>query len=81
MFGAQPEFDYVPDPPKKLGFFGRWRARRERKRSLRESAEAREMSEKVDVLLEKINREGMGSLTDAEKKTLEKASKRSRGES
>ena len=81
MFGAQPEFDYMPDRPKKPGFFARWRARRARKFAMREAREAHDMSEQVDAVLEKVSREGMGSLTPSERKVLDKASKRSRGDS
>ena len=51
MFGGQPEFNYMPEPQRKPGFFARWSARRAQKASRREANEAREISVQVDAVL------------------------------
>ena len=83
MFAGHPEFDYMPgreDRPRKKGWFARWRENRARKAVARESAQAVVEREKVDAILEKVSREGIGSLSATEKKILDDASRRGRGE-
>jgi len=69
---------YVIKPDRKEGF---WQKRRRLKRErmlARRDAEEAALRAKVDELLDKVNRGGMGSLTPAERKTLEEASARLR---
>jgi Zn-dependent protease len=78
--GSQQEFDYMPDRPKKKGWFARWKEGRARKAVVRESAREDARRAEVDAVLEKVSREGIGSLSAAEKKILDDASRRGRGE-
>jgi Zn-dependent protease len=78
-FSEAPEFEFMPDPPRRKGWFARWRARRAQKRAAREMDRVAQSREKVDTILEKVSREGIGSLTSSEKKQLNDASRRSRG--
>jgi stage IV sporulation protein FB len=83
MFADTPEFDYMPgrEPPaRRKGFFARWRESRARKQRDREAEQVGQMRAKVDDILEKVSREGMSSLTADERKILDDASRRSRGE-
>ena len=67
-----------PRKPKKVGWFTRWRqARRARKLQL-EAEERQRDEEQMDQLLEKIARTGKESLTDEEKRFLERVSARKR---
>ena len=79
-FGGGAEFEYMPDRPKKKGWFARWRDNRARKAMARESERLLEERAKVDAILDKVSREGIGSLSAAEKKILDDASRRGRGE-
>ncbi len=82
MFAGAPQFDYMPDrepPPRRKGFFARWRERRAQKARAREAERADALRSKVDTVLEKVTREGIGSLSSDEKRVLDEASKRSRG--
>ncbi len=56
------------------GFKRAWEARK----AIRAEAEARKMMEKVDELLAKVGREGLGSLTKRERGLLSRASRRLR---
>ncbi len=67
-------FEEEPEP--KLSMMERWRQRREEKRRVKEAQTQAETTQKVDALLEKINTEGMDSLSEAEKKFLQQASSR-----
>ncbi|REJ79798.1 MAG: hypothetical protein DWQ34_13540 [Planctomycetota bacterium] len=58
----------------------RWKERREEKRRLRAEQERVETEQRVDALLDKVHREGMGSLSDEERRFLEKASGRYRSQ-
>jgi Zn-dependent protease len=78
--GPSQEFQYMPDPPKKKGWFDRWKEGRARRAMTRESERQDELRAKVDAVLEKVSREGIGSLSAAEKKILDDASRRGRGE-
>jgi Zn-dependent protease len=75
-----PEYDYMPQPEPKPGFFERWRRRRAAKRARDEAALRERAQGQVDAVLEKVSREGMGSLTDSERRVLEEASRRARRE-
>ncbi len=74
------EFDYMPDRPKKKGWFARWRENRARKAMAREAEQDAALRAKVDAVLDKVTREGIGSLSPAEKKILDDASRRGRSE-
>jgi len=78
--GSSRSFDYMPDKPKEKGWFARWRENRARKAMERESEKISEERAKVDAILDKVSREGIGSLSAAEKKILDDASRRGRGE-
>jgi stage IV sporulation protein FB len=77
---AAPEYDYMPERPKKKGWFARWRENRARKAAVRETERVDDDRAKVDAILEKVSREGIGSLSSAEKKILDDASRRRRSE-
>jgi Zn-dependent protease len=78
--GPSREFDYMPDKPKKKGWLARWRENRARKAMVRDAEHAAAERARVDIVLEKVSREGIGSLSAAEKKILDDASRRGRGE-
>ncbi len=80
---APPEYQYMPDAggkSRRPGFFARWRARRAQRRAALEAREAEEIAGKVDAILAKVSREGIGSLTPEERRILDRASRRGRGE-
>jgi stage IV sporulation protein FB len=60
----------------KPGTLERWKLERERKRKEREEQQRRETERRVDELLDKVHREGMDSLTEAERRFLKRASTR-----
>jgi Zn-dependent protease len=81
------EYEYLERPyrperakEQKPGWFARWR----QKRALAASSRAaeRELADRarVDQVLEKVSREGIGSLTSEERRILDQASRRNRGE-
>lgn len=70
--------DEPPPKPKRKGWFTRWREARRARRAAREAEERRAETERVDALLEKIARSGKGSLTDEERRFLERVSARRR---
>jgi len=85
---AGPDRDFSPhgysdrgyriEQPRKEGFWQkRRRLKRERLLAKRDAEEAA-LRAKVDELLDKVNRGGMGSLTPKERKALEEASARLR---
>jgi hypothetical protein len=80
MFAGAPEFDYSPGRPRKKGFFGRWREKRARAAIARDQERDRVSRDQVDEVLDKVSREGIGSLTAEEKRILDEASRRGRGE-
>jgi hypothetical protein len=61
-------------PPKKPGFFQRWRERRDERRAATEA----EFDREFDRILSKISEHGMASLTSKEKKHLTDGSERQR---
>ncbi len=70
--------DEKPRQPKKVGWFTRWRqARRARKHQI-EIEERQKDEERMDLLLEKIARTGKSSLSDEERRFLERVSARKR---
>ncbi|HVE41992.1 MAG TPA: site-2 protease family protein [Planctomycetota bacterium] len=78
--GSSQQFDYMPDRPKKKGWFARWKEGRARRAVERESVKEDARRAQVDAILDKVSREGIGSLSPAEKKILDDASRRGRGE-
>jgi Zn-dependent protease len=82
-FADVAEFEYMPDreKPRRKGWFGRWREKRAQKSREREAVKDEVLRSRVDEVLEKVSREGLGSLSADEKRILEEASRRSRGES
>jgi stage IV sporulation protein FB len=58
----------------------RWKLRRAEQRRLREEQEQAATAQRIDELLDKVHREGMDALTDAEKRFLKKASSRYRSQ-
>ncbi len=73
------EKDDEPAPkPKRLGWFARWRAARRARRQQRVAEERARDEERMDQLLDKIARSGKDSLTDEEKRFLERVSARKR---
>jgi Zn-dependent protease len=81
MFGAGPEFDYMPDRPRRKGFFARWREKRARAAIARNEERDRVSRDRVDEVLDKVSREGIGSLTPEERRILDEASRKGRGDS
>ncbi len=76
-FGASlRDEDEEPRP----GMIARWKIRRAEERQQREAEERIQTERKVDELLDKVHREGMNSLTDAEKRFLTRASERYRSQ-
>lgn len=67
-----------PRKPKQVGWFTRWRQARRAKKLQREAEERQQDEERMDLLLEKIARTGKESLTDEEKRFLERVSARKR---
>lgn len=63
--------DRQPQP----GFIARWRARRAQLREEQAARQAEETRQRVDALLEKISREGIGNLSKKERDFLSGASK------
>jgi Zn-dependent protease len=67
-----------PKRQKKVGWFTRWRQARRARKLQREAEERSRDEERMDQLLEKIARSGKESLTDEEKRFLERVSARKR---
>ncbi|HUG93267.1 MAG TPA: site-2 protease family protein [Planctomycetaceae bacterium] len=67
-----------PPPPRRPGPVERWKQRRRDRRQTREREEAERIEQQLDALLEKIQQHGLESLTDAERKLLDRASHRYR---
>jgi Zn-dependent protease len=70
--------DEAPPRPKKVGWLRRWRLARAARRLHRENEERARDEERMDQLLEKIARTGKESLTDDERRFLERMSARRR---
>lgn len=77
---APPQFDYMPDRPRKKGWFARWREERARGRERREAEARARLRERVDEVLDKVSREGIGALSADERRILEEASRKSKGD-
>lgn len=75
-----PEYDYMPERAKKKGWFARRREKRARERELREAESRSRLRERVDEVLDKVSREGIGALSTDERRILEEASRKSKGE-
>lgn len=70
--------DEPPPRPKKVGWFTRWRQARRARKLQREIEERVQEEQRMDQLLAKIAASGKGSLTDDEKRFLERVSARKR---
>jgi hypothetical protein len=70
--------DEPPPKPKKLGWFTRWRQARKARKLQREAEERAQEEARMDQLLEKIAKTGKDSLTEEEKRFLERVSARKR---
>lgn len=70
--------DDAPPKPKRVGWFKRWRQARAARRIQAEAEERARDDERMDQLLEKIARSGKESLTDEERRFLERLSARRR---
>jgi Zn-dependent protease len=70
--------DEPPPRPKKVGWFTRWRQARRARKIQREAEERAQEEERMDQLLDKIARTGKDSLTDEERRFLERVSARKR---
>ena len=68
----------APARPRKMGWFKRWRLARAARRLQRENEERARDEERMDQLLEKIARTGKESLTEEERRFLERMSARRR---
>ncbi|MFG0332379.1 MAG: site-2 protease family protein [Maioricimonas sp. JB049] len=66
--------------PPRQGLLQRWKQKRAQERRLREEQERAETVQKLDELLDKVHREGMDSLSPAEKRFLRQASERFRSQ-
>jgi membrane associated rhomboid family serine protease len=62
--------------PRPFAFIGRWRAKRKARRLKKKWDDQRSLMEAVDRVLDRINEVGYDQLTDEEKATLERASRR-----
>jgi Zn-dependent protease len=70
---------YRFEEPRKEGYFARRRRLKRERELARRDAEEANLQARVDEILDKVNRQGIGSLTPAERRTLEQASERRRG--
>ena len=67
-----------PETQERPSWFARRRERRRRRKAIREAARAAAMRRRVDELLEKVGKGGVATLTAAEKRFLEEASRKFR---
>lgn len=65
-------------PVKKLGPLARWRERRRKLREAQERVQETEISQQLDVILEKVHQNGIESLSKDEQQILHRASQRFR---
>jgi hypothetical protein len=70
--------DEPPPKPKKVGWFTRWRQARRARKMAREAEQRQQDEARMDQLLEKIAQHGKNSLTDEERRFLERVSARKR---
>jgi hypothetical protein len=61
-----------------LGLVDRFAEGRRRERERRRGREEEDLRERIDGILDKVNREGMGALSEEEKRFLKRASERLR---
>ncbi len=71
-------YDQPGQGESRLGFFERWKLKKQRRRAEKSEQRQERDRERLDALLEKIHREGMGSLSSSERRFLEGASKKLR---
>jgi Zn-dependent protease len=70
--------DEPPPRPKRVGWFTRWRQARRARKLQREAEERARDEQRMDQILEKIARSGKDSLTDEERRFLERYAARRR---
>ncbi len=68
----------VPQPRRKQNWWQRWRQKQNAKRLQREQEQREAEERRMDELLAKVQREGMGALTEEEKRFLKRVSDRYR---
>jgi len=73
--GYAAEFPPPEERVPRRGWFARWRGRRQEVRRGQKQARLIDLQQEVDRILDKVHREGMHSLTRAERRTLEDASR------
>ncbi len=70
--------DDLPVKPKRIGFLRRWRNARAARKLQRQAEAVRQDEDRMDHILEKIAQQGKASLTDDERKFMERVSARYR---
>jgi stage IV sporulation protein FB len=66
------------EPERRPGFLQGWKERRRAEKERRLAEQEAQVEQQLDAILDKIHREGRESLTDAERRLLERASARYR---
>ena len=74
-YGEQPSWDQ----PQRQGSFARWRQASQQKKIQKQAQSQREREQRIDAILEKVHRQGLNSLTSAEKRALQQDTQRKRG--
>ncbi|MCA9254437.1 MAG: site-2 protease family protein [Phycisphaerales bacterium] len=64
------------DKPRQLGFFAKWKQKKQQGKWRQQREREAAVQEQVDGILDKVKREGIGSLSNKEKKLLEEATRR-----
>ncbi|HPF37291.1 MAG TPA: site-2 protease family protein [Phycisphaerae bacterium] len=65
-----------PERPRKPGFFAKWKQKKQQGKWRQQREREAAVQEQVDGILDKVKREGIGSLSNKEKKLLEEATRR-----
>jgi Zn-dependent protease len=78
-FAMLPEYEYMPERARRAGWWARFKQRRALRRLQEQARREAELQARVDTILEKVGREGIGSLTSEERRVLEEASRSARG--
>jgi Zn-dependent protease len=78
--GQDAGYEYFPEPerPRRKGWFARWLDRRAERRARLEERRELDLQRRVDEVLDKVSRQGIGSLSPDERRVLEEASRRAR---
>ncbi len=70
------KFDVVDEPEKEPGFFEKRRIKREAAKAEQERQRREQTEQAIELILRKVSYQGMHSLTDRERRTLEEETKR-----